>query len=90
MLCYHELGRGTLDSVTIHPRDVFKIALLSNAASVAIGHNHPSGEPTPSPHDCDVTSRLIAAAAVMAIPVVDHIIVGDDGQYYSFKEMGRL
>ena len=90
ILCYHELARGTLDTVAVEPRDIFKVALLSNAACVAVGHNHPSGDPTPSSNDCALTARLTAAGTLMGIDVVDHIIVGDEGRYYSFKEMGRL
>jgi DNA repair protein RadC len=90
VLCYHELARGTLDTVVVQPRDVFKVALLANAACVAVGHNHPSGDPTPSPTDCELTGRLTAAGTLMGIDVVDHIIVGDEGRYCSFKEMGRL
>ena len=90
LLCYHELARGTLDTVAVEPRDIFKVALLSNAACVVVGHNHPSGDPTPSPNDCALTGRLTAAGALMGIDVVDHIIVGDEGRYCSFKEMGRL
>ena len=90
ILCYHELARGTLDAVSVAPRDIFKIALLSNAASVAVGHNHPSGDPTPSANDHALTARLTAAGILIGIDVVDHVIVGDEGRYYSFKEMGRL
>ena len=90
VVCYHELGRGTLDTLAVLPREVFKAALLSNAACVVVGHNHPSGDPTPSPNDCALTGRLTAAGALMGIDVVDHIIVGDEDRYCSFKEMGRL
>jgi len=89
VIAYHEVGRGTLDSVLVNPREVFRAALLANAAAVVVGHNHPSGDPTPSPDDLDVTRRLAAAGEVLGIPVVDHIIVGD-GRYFSFKEVGRL
>ena len=90
ILCYHELARGTLDTVAVEPRDIFKVALLSNAACVAVGHNHPSGEPTPSANDYALTARLTAAGILIGIDIVDHIIVGDESRYYSFKEMGRL
>ena len=90
LLCYHELARGTLDTVAVEPREVFKVALLSNAACVVVGHNHPSGDPTPSANDNALTGRLASAGALMGIDVVDHIIVGDESRYCSFKEMGRL
>jgi DNA repair protein RadC len=86
VIAYHEVARGRLDSVLVSPRDVFKAALLANAAAIVAGHNHPSGDPTPSPEDLDVTRRIAAAGDVLGIPVLDHIIVGD-GRYYSFKEV---
>ena len=90
LLCYHELGRGTLDTLAVHPREVFKVALLSNAASVVVGHVHPSGDPTPSPNDIELTRRLVAAGTVMGIEVLDHVVIGDAGRYWSFKENGQL
>ena len=90
VLCYHELGRGTLDAVAVHPREVFTVALLAHAACVVVGHNHPSGDPTPSPDDAALTGRLTTAGTLIGIDMVDHVIVGDEGRYYSFKEMGRL
>jgi DNA repair protein RadC len=89
VLCYHELARGTLDTVAVHPRDVFRVALLAHAACVAVGHNHPSGDPAPSPNDVDLTGRLVAAGSLIGVEVLDHIIIGDE-RYYSFKESGRL
>jgi DNA repair protein RadC len=89
VIAYHEVGRGTLDSVLVNPREVFKAALLANAAAIVAAHNHPSGDPTPSPDDVDITRRLIAAGDVLGIAVLDHIIIGD-GRYYSFKEGGLV
>jgi DNA repair protein RadC len=89
VLAYHELSRGTLDTTLVHARDVFRTALLAHAAAVIIGHNHPSGDPTPSPDDATVTERLRHAGGVIGIEVYDHIIVGQ-GRYYSFREAGRL
>ena len=89
VMAYHEVGRGTLDTVLVNPREVFKAAVLANAAAIVVAHNHPSGDPTPSPDDLDVTRRLAAAGEVLGIAVLDHIIVGD-GRSYSFKEAGRL
>jgi len=90
VLCYHELARGTLDTLSVHPREVFKVVLLSNAVAVIVAHNHPSGDPTPSPNDVELTRRLAAAGTVMGIELLDHIIVGDEGRYFSFKESGLL
>jgi len=89
VIAYHEVSRGTLDSTLVHPREVFKAGLLANAAAIVASHNHPSGDPTPSPDDVALTRRLVEVGDVIGIPVLDHIIIGD-GRYYSFKEAGRL
>jgi DNA repair protein RadC len=80
---------GTLDSATVEPRDVFREAALGGAAAIVLFHNHPSGDPTPSAEDVDLTRRLVAAGVLMGIDVVDHIVLGDV-RYCSFKEMGRI
>ena len=84
----HELSRGTLDSCPVHPRDVFTSALVTNAAGVIVAHNHPSGDPAPSPDDVALCARLRQAGSLLGVDLLDFIIIGD-GQYYSFKEMGR-
>jgi DNA repair protein RadC len=89
LLSFHEVSRGTLDSTLVHPREVFKSALLANAAAIVLAHNHPSGDPSPSPDDDVLTRRLKAAGDLLGVDVVDHVIVGD-GRHYSFKEGGRL
>lgn len=86
---YHEVSRGTLDSTLVHPREVFKAAVLANAAAIVIAHNHPSGDPTPTPDDIEVTRRLVATGDILGIAVLDHIVVGE-GRYYSFKEGSHL
>lgn len=78
---------GTLDSIVVHPREVFRTAVLVSAASVVVMHNHPSGDPTPSEADVKTTRDLIRAGQVLKIEVVDHIIVGR-GQRASLREMG--
>jgi DNA repair protein RadC len=80
---------GTLNSTIVQPRDVFREAMLGGAAAVVVFHNHPSGDPSPSPDDVELTRRLAAAGALMGIELVDHIVLGDT-KYCSFKEMGRL
>jgi DNA repair protein RadC len=80
---------GTLNSTTVEPRDVFREAMLGGAAALIVFHNHPSGDPSPSPDDVELTRRLVAAGVLIGIDVVDHIILGDV-RYCSFKEMGRL
>ena len=82
---------GTLDSAIVSPREVYKSSILSNAASIIVLHNHPSGNISPSREDRLVTKKLIRAGNDLDIPVVDHIIVGGaSGELYSFKEQGDL
>jgi DNA repair protein RadC len=71
-----ETTRGLLDTSPVHPREVFSKAVRYSAASVILAHNHPSGDPTPSKEDIDITRRLIEAARILGIRVVDHLIVG--------------
>lgn len=80
---------GTLDASLVHPREVFRPAILLGAASIILCHNHPSGEPTPSAEDKVVTKQLMEAGAIIGIPVLDHIVVGH-GRYVSFVESGLL
>ena len=89
VIAYHEVSRGTLDSTLVHPREVFKAALLANAAAIIVCQNHPSGDPTPTADDVEVTRRRAATGQIVGIEVLDHIVVGD-GRYYSFKEGARL
>lgn len=88
-LAIRRISQGTLDATVVHPRDVFAVALLTNAAALVVAHTHPSGDPTPSPEDDAVTERLRAAGAVMGIEVLDHLVLADGG-YFSFREAGRL
>jgi DNA repair protein RadC len=81
--------RGILDASVVHPREVFRHAIAESAAGVVLVHNHPSGDPTPSLEDRQVTAQLAAAGQVLGIPVLDHVIVGD-ARYVSFVEAGLL
>ena len=83
------LAVGTANATVVEPRDVFREAALGRATAVVVFHNHPSGDPTPSSADVELTRRLAAAGVLMGIDVVDHIILGESG-YCSFKEMGQL
>ena len=89
VLAYHEVARGTLDTVLVTPREVFKAAILANAAAVILAHVHPSGDPTPSPDDVALTRRLAAAGTLLGIEVLDHIIVADE-RYVSLRVRGCL
>jgi DNA repair protein RadC len=86
----HTVTVGTLDASLVHPREVFKPALLANAASIVLAHNHPSGDPAPSPEDRAVTRQMRDAGGVLGIEVHDHIVLGDAPRYYSFAEAGAL
>lgn len=71
----HVIAIGTLTSVEVHPRDVFRAAIAANAAGIVVLHNHPSGDPTPSAEDVELTRRLKACGDLLSIPVVDHVVV---------------
>lgn len=83
------LTRGTADATSMHPRDVFREAALAGAAAVVLFHNHPSGDPLPSPDDLELTQRMMKAGELMGILVVDHIILGDTS-YCSLRDLGKL
>lgn len=80
---------GSLNASIVHPREVFKPAILSNSASVIVAHNHPSGDPTPSREDVEVTKRLAEAGKIIGIDVLDHMVIGRE-DYISLKEKGYL
>ena len=80
---------GSLDTTVVHPREVFREAASASAAAIVLFHNHPSGDPTPSPDDIELTTRMIAAGEIMGIDVVDHVILVDQ-RYYSMLEAGRV
>jgi DNA repair protein RadC len=87
------ISQGTLDTILVHPREVFKLAISANAAAVVLVHNHPSGDPTPSEADIKVTRDLIRAGQLLKIDVLDHVIIGRATQdrpkdYVSLRELG--
>nr|DAP83010.1 MAG TPA: protein of unknown function DUF2466 [Caudoviricetes sp.] len=88
------VSQGTLDASIVHPREVFKAAMLLNASGIIVCHNHPSGNITPSREDSRVSKKLVKAGEILNIPVLDHLIVGweMDGsfRYYSFKEQNNI
>ena len=73
----------------VHPREVFREAASASAAAIVLFHNHPSGDPTPSPDDLALTTRMVNAGDIMGIDVVDHVILADQ-RYFSLVEAGRL
>ncbi len=84
-----QISQGTLTASLVHPREVFCEAVRSAAAAIVLIHNHPSGDPTPSAEDLEVTRRLVSAGEVLGIRVVDHVVVAEHG-YHSFEENGQL
>jgi DNA repair protein RadC len=84
-----EVAVGTLTAALVHPRELFKAAILANAHSLVIVHNHPSGDPEPSTEDIALTKRLVEAGELLGITVIDHVVIGD-GRYQSFSELGRI
>lgn len=89
LLAFEELFSGTIDSAEVHPREVVRRALAHNAAAVIVGHNHPSGNPEPSPADRAVTERLQHALGLLDIRLLDHFIIGD-GLPVSLAQRGWL
>ena len=88
-----KISQGTLDSILVHPREVFKFAISANAAAVVLAHNHPSGDPTPSEQDIKVTRDLIRAGQLLKIDVLDHVILGKPTEgrsrdWVSLRELG--
>jgi DNA repair protein RadC len=82
------VSQGSLNQSIVHPREIYKTALLSSAAALILIHNHPTGDPTPSTDDMTITRRLVEAGELLSIKILDHIIIGDT--YYSFAERGHL
>lgn len=80
---------GSLNASIVHPRELFKHAIIKSAAAVILVHNHPSGDPTPSTEDLLITKRLAEVGELMGITVLDHIIIGDQ-KYYSLKRQGKM
>jgi DNA repair protein RadC len=88
-----KISQGTLDTILVHPREVFKPAIAANASAVVLAHNHPSGDPTPSEADIKVTRDLIRAGQLLKIEVLDHVIIGRATQerpkdFVSLRELG--
>ncbi|AXU73221.1 TPA: DNA repair protein RadC [Clostridioides difficile] len=81
---------GTVNSAMVHPREVFKVAVLSNASKIICFHNHPSGNTNFSKEDEVITKRLQKCGEILGIELVDHIVVGDDDKYFSFKENFKI
>lgn len=89
ILGYHEIARGSIDGAVVMPREVFRTAIINGAAGIVLAHNHPSGDPTPSAEDRDLTTRLDKAGTLLGLRLLDHVIIGD-GRSFSFLDSGLL
>lgn len=83
------VSEGTLTASLVHPREVFRTAVREAAAAIVLAHNHPSGDPTPSEEDREVTRRLAEAGEILGIRVLDHVVIAEHG-FHSFREAGEL
>jgi DNA repair protein RadC len=88
--CIHVVSIGTVNASLVSPREVLKIAILSNASEIALLHNHPSGDVEPSEDDLKITHRLAECGKLFDIKLLDHIIISDEGKYESFMEKGLI
>lgn len=89
LLAQETLSMGSLNASIVHPREVFRAAIKRSSASIICVHNHPSGDPTPSPEDIQLTHRLVEAGTIIGIEVLDHVIIGDQ-RFISLKEQGFM
>ncbi|MCY9658995.1 DNA repair protein RadC [Paenibacillus chondroitinus] len=89
VLAQETLSMGSLNASIVHPREVFRAAIKRSSASIVCVHNHPSGDPTPSPEDIQLTHRLVEAGTIIGIEVLDHVIIGDQ-RFISLKEEGFM
>jgi DNA repair protein RadC len=86
----HTVSIGSLTASIVAPREVFKVAILANCANILLAHNHPSGDPQPSKEDRAITQRLKEAGALLGINVLDHLVIGAEGRYFSFADENLL
>ncbi|MFC6649073.1 MULTISPECIES: RadC family protein [Paenibacillus] len=89
VIAQETLSMGSLNASIVHPREVFRAAMKCSSAAIICAHNHPSGDPTPSPEDISLTSRLMQAGEIVGIDVLDHLVIGDSS-YVSLKEKGYM
>jgi len=85
-----EVSVGSLNASIVHPRELFKDAVKVSAASIVVVHNHPSGDPTPSGADIQLTRRLVKSGDVLGIEVLDHVVIGDGGEHASLRDLGLM
>lgn len=85
-----QIYKGSLNASIIHPREIYHFAIKNSAHSIVIAHNHPTGDPTPSPEDIRATRELEEAGKILKIQLLDHLIIGNEGRYISMKEEGYM
>jgi DNA repair protein RadC len=91
LTCTHHVSMGSLSASIVHPREVFRAAVLASAAHVILVHNHPSGDPTPSKEDVHLTRQLVEGARVLGLRIHDHVIIGNgSGQWVSLASRGLV
>ena len=90
VIAHHVISIGTANAAMVHPREVFKLAIMKNACSIIVAHNHPSGGTDPSDADLNITKRLVDAGKILGIEIKDHIIITPAGQTYSIKRTSLL
>jgi DNA repair protein RadC len=90
VLGLHTVSVGCLTNSVVHPREVFKPAILAGCAALLLAHNHPSGDPEPSAEDIALTRRLAAAGVLLGIEVLDHLVLGEAGRFVSLRDRGVL
>ena len=89
LITYNTIFIGTLSYASVHPREVFKLAIKNSASAIIVVHNHPSGNSKPSNADVEITDKLVEVGKIMGIPVIDHIIIGNKN-YYSFYDQKKV
>lgn len=89
VIAYQPVAVGTLSATLVHPRELFKEAIRKSAAGMLLAHNHPSGDPSPSPEDRALTQQLMAGAEILGIRILDHLVIGE-GRYVSLRETTRI
>ena len=90
VLGLHTVSVGCLTASLVHPREVFKPAILAGCAALLVAHNHPSGDPEPSAEDVALTRRLAAGGQLLGIEILDHLVIGEAGRFVSLRERGVL
>ncbi|PPA68664.1 JAB domain-containing protein [Jeotgalibacillus proteolyticus] len=90
IIALHRAHIGSINASIVHPRDVLKAAILNNGASIAVSHNHPSGNSQPSAEDISATKRLYESCELLGIDLLDHVVVTHTGQYSSMRELGYI